>query len=260
MKRSLWTATLGENNSPAWPCPECHKGALILVPKTLVYKETIESKKLRHEEYWAVEFIEYTFTAWLKCGQASCQQEVAVSGIGGVEEWQVLDEDGTSATDCSSYFVPRFISPMPNIFDLPKECPDEVKDHLRAGFRLFLSDQSASANRIRVALESLLNHLNVPRRRKDQNNKFSDLTLHKRIEFFMTKEPSLGSHLMALKWLGNTASHEGNVSRNDLLDAFEILEHLLDELIGKRSLEFQNSHANWRKNTPSGGSGLLAAR
>jgi len=205
------------------------------VPKTLAFKETIQSKKLRHEDEWSSDWIEFTFTAWLKCGQLNCQQEAVVSGIGGIEEWQAPDEDGKPTVDYSNYFVPRFLSPMPNIFDLPQDCPNEVSNHLRAGFRLFFSDQSASANRIRVALESLLNHLNVPRRRKDQNNKFSDLSLHKRIEFFIQNEPSLGGQLMALKWLGNTASHEGNVSREDLLDAFEILEHVLAELIGKRS-------------------------
>jgi len=51
----------------------------------------------------------------------------------------------------------------------------------------------------------------------------------------MKGEPAVGAQLMALKWLGNTASHEGSVSRDDLLDAFEILEHSLSELIEQRS-------------------------
>jgi hypothetical protein len=51
----------------------------------------------------------------------------------------------------------------------------------------------------------------------------------------MDDQTTLGSQLMALKWLGNTASHEGGVSRDDLLDAFEILEHNLRELIEHRS-------------------------
>ena len=39
---------------------------------------------------------------------------------------------------------------------------------------------------------------------------------------------------MALKWFGNTASHEGNVSREDLLDAFEILEFLVAQLFDQK--------------------------
>ena len=40
---------------------------------------------------------------------------------------------------------------------------------------------------------------------------------------------------MALKWLGNTGTHKGEVDREDLLDAFEILEHALTELIDRRA-------------------------
>jgi hypothetical protein len=235
MNRTLWSSTLSEHHSPAWPCPVCTKGTLALVPKSLIFKETVQSKREHDEDYWSRDLVNYVFTAWLKCGHPYCGQEVSVSGIGGVEQWQVLDEDSEPEIMHSNYFVPRFLSPMPNIFDLPKKCPDEVKIHLRAGFKLFFSDQSAAANRIRVALENLLDHLNVPRRRKNQNSKFSNLSLHERIEIFIREEPSLGGQLMALKWLGNTASHEADVSRDDLLDAFEILEHILDELIGQRS-------------------------
>jgi hypothetical protein len=40
---------------------------------------------------------------------------------------------------------------------------------------------------------------------------------------------------MALKWLGNTGAHEGSISDADLLDAFEIFEHALAEIVDKRS-------------------------
>lgn len=235
MKRSLWKSTLSDSLSPAWPCPACNKGTLVLVPKSLTFNETVASKRGHSEDSWSPEDVTYAFTAWLKCSHPSCSQEVAVCGIGGVEQWQTTDPEGEVQIVYDEYFVPRLLWPMPDIFDIPAKCPDEVKHHLRAGFRLFFSDQSAAANRIRVALESLLDHVGVPRKRKDQNNKFSDLALHGRIELFQKDQPSLGSQLMALKWLGNTASHEGNIGRDDLLDAFEILEHVLDELIGQRS-------------------------
>ena len=40
---------------------------------------------------------------------------------------------------------------------------------------------------------------------------------------------------MALKWVGNAGSHEGNVTQSDTLDAFEILEHTLIEIVDKHS-------------------------
>lgn len=235
MKRSLWTARMTDDYVPSWPCPVCSKGTLIMVPKSLISKETIISKRERIEDYWTPDFVDYVFAAWLKCSQPNCEQEVVVSGVGGVEQWETYDPEAGPETVYSDYFAPKYLSPMPDVFEIPKKCPNDTKEHLRAGFKLFLSDQSAAANRIRVAVETLLDHLSIPRKRKEANNKFSDLSLHKRIEIFMKDEPSLGVQLMALKWLGNTASHEAGVTRDDLLDAFEILEHILAEVIEKRS-------------------------
>jgi hypothetical protein len=81
-----------------------------------------------------------------------------------------------------------------------------------------------------------MNHIGVPKRRKDGRGKFHDLTLHARIDLFVQNEPTTGAQLMALKWLGNTGSHEAaQVGRDDLLDALEIMEHALAEIIERRS-------------------------
>lgn len=232
MKRNIWSTTLSEHSAPPWPCSECNKGVLRLVPKSLAYKETIRSQRSHGDEGWDPDWIDYTFSAWLKCSHSGCGQEVAVLGIGGVEAWYD-NEEGT--TGWTPYFAPRWCSPMPDIFELPAKCPDEVLKQLRASFRLFLADQPAAASKVRIALERLMDHLGVPKRKKEKNGKFIDLSLHRRIEIFQQGKPDIGLQLMALKWLGNTGSHETQVSRDDLLDAFEILEHALSELIDRRS-------------------------
>lgn len=235
MKRSLWTATLTERRCPPWPCPTCSKGTLALVPKSLTYKETVESKRAQHDEGWTPDEVTYAFTAWAKCNHQFCGQEVVVSGVGGAETVHYLDSEGEPDFDISDYFVPRFCFPMPDIFEIPKKCPKEIKRELCAAFTLFWSDPAATANRVRIALERLMDHLDIPKRRKDNTGKFSELTLHQRIEQFEKGEPAIGGQIMALKWLGNTGSHEGIVGREDLLDAFEILEHALAELIDRRT-------------------------
>ncbi len=48
-----------------------------------------------------------------------------------------------------------------------------------------------------------------------------------------------GEKLIALKWLGNTASHQGHVSRDDVLNGFEILEYLLAELFDQRAVRIK---------------------
>ena len=43
--------------------------------------------------------------------------------------------------------------------------------------------------------------------------------------------------MLAVKWIGNEGSHPGSVSRDDLLDAFQLVEHLLDEIFINRRAE-----------------------
>jgi hypothetical protein len=202
-----------------------------MVRKSLIFKETKRSKRAQDLEDWCPEDTEYAFTAWLKCDQSSCGQEVAVVGRGGLEP----DQDPDGGITWSPFFSPRYCYPMPNVIEIPKKCPNEVGRELQASFALSLADAGAAAGRLRVALERLMDALGVQKRRKDKGGKVIDLSLHHRIELLQKRDPVTGAQLMALKWLGNVGTHEGAVSRKELLDAFEILEHSLAELIDRRT-------------------------
>jgi len=202
----------------------------MLVPKSLVYKETVESKRAHDDEAFDHDWIEYTFTAWAECRHQSCKQQFAIAGVGGLSPEQT--EEGY---EWEEYFSPMLSRPMPDMFDFPARCSEDVKEELRAAFAIFWSHQAACAGRIRVALECLMNHLGVQKRKKDKKGKYSDLSLHARIDVFAKNEPTIGPQLMALKWLGNAGSHNREVRKDDLLDAFEIMEHALVEIIDRRS-------------------------
>jgi len=45
----------------------------------------------------------------------------------------------------------------------------------------------------------------------------------------------MAANLMAIKWLGNTGSHDSAVTFKDLLDAYEIMEPTLDGILGSRA-------------------------
>ena len=231
MNRSLWTESLTNASCPAWPCPTCSKGSLALVQKSLTFKETIESERARHHDDWDPDWIDYIFTAWAECRYPPCKQRFAIAGTGGIDPTYGPEGD----TEWENYFSPKMCHPMPDIFTLPTKCPEEVKQELRASFALFWSNRAACAGRIRVALECLMTHLGVPKRKKNAKGKFFELSLHARIDAFAASAPTIGPQLIALKWLGNSGSHDGEVSKNDLLDAFEILEHALGEIIDQRS-------------------------
>ncbi len=231
MKRSLWTQSIRKCGCPAWPCPICRKGTLTLVRKSLAYHETIESKRAHSHEDWDPDWISYTFFAWAECNDSSCMQKFVISGTGGVEP-----ECGPEGSlEYEDYFSPLVCHPMPDIIELPAKCPKEVTEELRAAFSIFWLHRAACAGRIRVALEYLMNYLGVPKKKKDKSGKYSDLTLHARLDSFAKSEPAMGPPLMALKWLGNTGSHDRDITQTDLLDTFEILEHALVEIIDGRS-------------------------
>ena len=231
MNRALWTQSLTEFRCPPWPCPVCHRGTISIVRKSLTYKETVESAGAHIVEDWSPEDTTYSFTAWAKCRNTPCGQEFAIAGTGGVAPEDVSDEDW----QWEDYFSPLVCYPMPDMIQFPAKCPVDVQTELRSAFAVFWTNGAACAGRIRVALECLMDHLGVPKRRKGANGKYSDLNLHARVDAFAKHDPTVGFQLMALKWLGNTGSHARRVAKGDLLDALEIIEHALGEILDRRS-------------------------
>lgn len=66
--------------------------------------------------------------------------------------------------------------------------------------------------------------------------------LHSRIEEFkirVSKYGHLSDQLMAIKWLGNEASHTAGLTRIDIFDALDLLEFVLEELFHGRKIKMQ---------------------
>jgi hypothetical protein len=230
LNRSLWHGTLTATRCPAWPCPICDKGNVALVQGSLKSEETEESKQSHAGDNWEPELIEHMFVAWGECKHPSCGQRFAIAGRGGVE-LLVGEEYETVAED---YFAAMYVYPMPKIIKIPPTCPISVRQELIASFGHFWNDTAACASRLRIALEELMQYLGM--QTDPSNDKpTSRPKLHGAIEAFAKNSPEVGAQLMALKWLGNTGSHNSRVSRDDLLDAFEVLEHALSEIIERRS-------------------------
>jgi Domain of unknown function (DUF4145) len=211
-------------------------------------KETSESRE-RYKILGEPELITSTFCAWLKCSNDECGEEAVVVGNGKVvecekdsddllDEYLAEQEEGIEpGPKYRTIYQPLFCFPMPDMFELSQKCPDAVKAELRGGFRLFWSDQAAAANHVRIALERLMDHLRIPKRRRNKKGKFFRLKLHCRINEELRKTRSaVADQLLPLKWLGNTGSHEGSVSREDILDGFEILEDVFAQLFDKRTV------------------------
>jgi hypothetical protein len=233
MNRDQWLKTFAKNSDPGWPCPWCGKGMLRPVNNSFTSRERAESRKQQNDHHYDEELEKRTFTCWFKC-DGVCKEDVAITGTSG--KTFVYDEgpDEELIELIIEYCQPLIAEPMPPIFEIPKGAPDNVSADLQAAFRLVWIDPGAAANRVRVAVEHLLDYLGIPATVETEKGTLLR-KLHERIELYAKKEPTYGAHLMAIKWLGNTASHEGQVSREAFIDACEILEHTLSEILEQRS-------------------------
>jgi len=126
--------------------------------------------------------------------------------------------------------------PSPPIILLPKEAPSEVTKRIKTAFGLFWFEIGASANSLRMSVEFLLDHLKVPRTTISKNTgKPIDLDLNGRIQYYEKSSPAHAETFHALRVIGNLGSHGTPLTREALLDAFEIYEDALSDIIGGRS-------------------------
>jgi hypothetical protein len=79
----------------------------------------------------------------------------------------------------------------------------------------------------------------IARRFRTKKGKLEDLSLHARIERFAKKNPNVGNTLIAIKWLGNTGSHSPDLKANDVLDAFELLLHAIEEIYESKTVRLK---------------------
>ncbi len=213
-------------NRILWDCPACHHATLELSLKTLMRVETKKSK-LRHEDpRWDRDWEESQFSCFLVC--KTCQQEVTVAGEVKVEAGP--DDKEPYSTKYEDHYIPRFVSPAPRIINIPKATPSELQKELQKSFQLYWLDVESCANRIRSCIEILLDHQQIKKTMINSKRKRVRLSLHSRIEEFKKKSATQANLLMAIKWLGNAGSHMLAITRNDILDAYEMMEHLLAEI------------------------------
>jgi hypothetical protein len=129
------------------------------------------------------------------------------------------------------YYNIKYISPQINIFTIPDQVTDNIKNFLTKSFALFWGDEEASANKIRTVLELLMDHFGIRKTDINKKGKEYSLSLNSRLNLFRSQKNfgHLSEKLSSIKFLGNAGSHIRSVTKEDLLDAYEILEYVLEE-------------------------------
>ena len=173
------------------------------------------------------------FVCLLRC--MKCGETCAVSGH--FDTYEDFPVDGNQFFEC---YRPTFISPAPQMIHVSRRCPAPVKVEVIAAFTLYWCDLATCLNRIRNALEIVLDEMKIPKtttaksKSTTAKSKRKRLNLHDRIEKLRSRRPKLGElcdRMLAVKHLGNAGSHPGiKVKRDDVFDGFDILESVLDAM------------------------------
>ncbi|MGR9178447.1 DUF4145 domain-containing protein [Rhizobium leguminosarum] len=228
MKRDLWNHSF--SSLPKWTCPACESGSLIAMEGFPHCEETEESKKERQNHLeWEPEWVREKFVALLKCDE--CGEVVTVAGT--KQLWTYEDYDSHEQCLGESLIV-RHVYPAPHIIEVSEELPSECAEHLELAFELYWVDKAAAANRLRILIERVMDHFNVPVEGNSKNDKTHRLNLSERIDEFEMMKPGHKDAFDALRIVGNHGSHVGQADRKALLDSFEILEGALSELIDEK--------------------------
>lgn len=239
MKQPDWNNTrFHEDATIAWPCPNCNNPALTFDKKKFIHDETVETKDMqKNEEYWEFEWITYNVTGAFICN--NCKNQTMFTGTATVQHYQGYDQF-TDEYEEGYYKVyePLFFQPPLNIFIIAENCPETVKDEIINSFRLFWFDLSSCANKIRVALEILMDTQKV-KKTSIVSGKKKRITLHNRILEFKKKNAEVASYLEAIKWIGNSGSHIGTLERVDILEAYQLLEFSLQKLFSNKESEIK---------------------
>jgi len=233
MNRDHFGGPFSKNSLPAWHCPTCGDGVLALEPNSLRKEETRDSKNARSHDAWEPDWIHSRFDAVLRCGSPNCRDVVML--LGHTEWFEYYDEE--HGQNIEEALMPTYFEPPVMPIQIPRECPEAVRNSVSVAAQLLWTNPPAAGNALRTALEALLSHKKILQRGKDRKGKSFSLKLHARIELFQKKEPRIGEILLAIKWLGNVGSHSNELSKKDVLDGFELLEHALEEMFLQRTVK-----------------------
>ena len=222
--RVLHSQPIRVSGAPSWICPTCGAGRLKLDSSTLNYSKSGESARASSEDWYGPEHVEYRFATVLKCENTDCREVSAIAGRGEVDEHP---DDRMEHLEYEDVFYPTYFKPSPRLIVIPNRCPAEVRTELEAAFVGSWGEFASSANRVRVAVELLLDALRIPKTSKTKTGKRSPLVLHKRIESLPNRHDEIRTSLLAIKWIGNHGAHDPEISRDAVFDALDIFESVL---------------------------------
>ena len=203
---------------------------MILQKESLINHESAASRREHDHEAWEPDWIRSVFACVFRCNNEACNEPVACSGAGRVNNFEGEDEELGWVQVSEDVFTPHYFFPSLVLMDLPKACPESVTEYLRESFALSFADPGAALNCARTAVEALMTALGIKRFALTKGKK-RPLSLHQRLQLLPPKYQEQKDLLLAVKWLGNAGSHDGDKAATaDVMLAYDLLEHVLSEI------------------------------
>lgn len=273
----LWKRSVGfiaSDNLPEWPCPACQDGIVTLDRSSLEVKqllnqsgdEAFESEHFEENSLLGLltfvakvavkcnemkRWTQARFTGFLKCSSGNCQELVTFTGRAKIPNRNSQDRYFVASCEV---LLPEYFSPPLPILPLANAYPEKLRRELIRSFSLFFNDTASASNRLRAAIELLLEDQNIPnvfigvdgQPEKNKHGKTKYRNLHTRIEELIKRDRDLGEMLLAVKVFGNEGTHGSELSKNDLLEAYRVIDYVLSELYLRplKHLEMMRSSAD----------------
>jgi hypothetical protein len=171
------------------------------------------------------------FHTKLKCSNNQCGEEVISIGEYFVTEDR--DHPDYQHEHYKTMVRPYYFLPAIPVFKIPEKTPDKIENAIKQSFSHAFTDPAAAGNALRRVVERILDSKRIVRSKKvtkKGNTKRINLSLHERINVWKPNSNGLADHLMAIKWIGNIASHEEEISFDSVFHAFEIIEHVIEAI------------------------------
>jgi hypothetical protein len=213
-------------------CPECQEGKLVINKKNVSLvnydKHNIEAK--RYEDF-DIDWLKFGFHGFLECN--SCHEKIVFAGKSSLGLRFYYEDGGPEPYE---ELTIEYIERPPYIIKIDNKVPNEIKEILIDSFKLFWIDNSSCANKIRICLELMMDLSNISKY-KLVSKKRKNLSLHERISIFSGNNQSLENILTSIKWIGNYASHNEKIRREDVLDGYSLLEYALNKIYNDNEKE-----------------------
>ena len=229
LERDSLTKKFDRNNFPTFRCSTCSKGFFTVDLDSIVEVEPKFSDLARADENWDPEWIIERFSVRLNCTNNECG-EVAF-GAGNVSSMLFYDYDTNGRGYVEKYYEFKSIYPAPIFFEIPRNTPDEVTDLLKSSFSIYWHDLNAAMNKIRIAIELILDDQGIKREKTSNDGTVTKLKLHERLQKYekVAKEPAMS--FLAAKEVGNAGSHEESEIDQDIaLDVYDFVYFTLIDL------------------------------